>query len=274
MGQQLVIPVCLLTLAAPPAFAQGTIEEIIVTATKREETLQDIPVAVTVTDGQTLEDTQILDIIDLQTIVPSLRVTQLQTSTQTNFLIRGFGNGANNPGVEQSVGVFVDGVYRSRSASQIGDFLDIERIEVLRGPQSTLFGQNASAGVVSIVTRRPQFEFDGSVEAVLGNYDARQLRAWVTGPINDNVAFSLAGSVNQRDGYFDEIGTGGGVNERDRWNFRAQLLFEQSDNLSFRFIAGRKQHRRSLLWRCQPAKRTDRCTGSGGRRRHLYGGSV
>ena len=237
MYRYIVTPACCLALIAPGAFAQGTIEEIIVTATKREQTLQDIPVAVTVTDGQTLEDTQILDIIDLQTIVPSLRVTQLQTSTQTNFLIRGFGNGANNPGVEASVGVFVDGVYRSRSASQIGDFLDIERIEVLRGPQSTLFGQNASAGVVSVVTRQPQFESDGQFEVVLGNYNARQLRAWFTGPISDNVAYSVAGSVNQRDGYFDEISSGSDLNDRDRWNFRAQLLFDQSDDLSFRFIA-------------------------------------
>lgn len=228
---------CLCAAATQTALAQGTIEEVIVTATKREQTLQDIPVAVTVADGQTLEQTQILDIIDLQTIVPSLRVTQLQTSTQTNFLIRGFGNGANNPGVEQSVGVFVDGVYRSRSASQIGDFLDIERIEVLRGPQSTLFGQNASAGVVSIVTRRPQFELEGAVEAVLGNFDAQQLRAWVTGPVSDKVAFSIAGSVNQRDGYYDEIGSGATINERDRWNFRGQLLVEANDDLSFRFIA-------------------------------------
>lgn len=237
MRRLAAITALLLTGSAQCAFAQGTIEEIVVTATKREQTLQDIPVAVTVTDGQTLEDSQILDIIDLQAVVPSLRVTQLQTSTQTNFLIRGFGNGANNPGIEASVGVFVDGVYRSRSASQIGDFLDIERIEVLRGPQSTLFGQNASAGVVSIVTRRPQFEFEGAVEASLGNYDARQLRAWFTGPVSDNVAFSVAGSINQRDGYFDELSTGFGLNERDRWNFRGQLLFERSDNLSLRFIA-------------------------------------
>jgi iron complex outermembrane receptor protein len=219
------------------AGAQGVIEEVVVTATKREQTLQDIPVAVTVTAGEVLEDAQVLDILDLQSLVPSLRVTQLQTSTQTNFLIRGFGNGANNPGIESSVGVFVDGVYRSRSASQIGDFLDIERVEVLRGPQSTLFGQNASAGVISIVTRMPEFDFNGTIEAVLGNYDARQLRGRVTGPISDRTAYSLAGSINQRDGYFDEIGTGFALNERDRWNLRGQLLLNATDDLALRFIA-------------------------------------
>ena len=97
--------------------------------------------------------------IDLQTAVPSLRVSQLQSSANTNFIIRGFGNGANNAGIEPSVGVFIDGVYRSRSAAQIGDLPNVERIEVLRGPQSTLFGKNASAGVISIVTQKPQYRF-------------------------------------------------------------------------------------------------------------------
>ena len=143
----------------PPAEEDYTGNEIVVTATKREQTLQDVPVAVSVTTAATLERAQIRDIKDLTTVVPSLRVTERQNSTNTNFLIRGFGNGANNAGIEPSVGVFVDGVYRSRSAAQIGDFPDVQRIEVLRGPQSTLFGKNASAGVISIVTAAPKFDF-------------------------------------------------------------------------------------------------------------------
>jgi outer membrane receptor protein involved in Fe transport len=127
---------------------QMMIEEIIVTATKREQTLQEVPVAVSVVSEQTMERAQVLDIKDLQTLVPSLRVTQLQTTGNTNFIIRGFGNGANNAGIEPSVGVFVDGVYRSRSASALADLPNLERVEVLRGPQSTLFGKNASAGVI------------------------------------------------------------------------------------------------------------------------------
>jgi len=234
MGHVVVFLGALLLITISSVSAQGVMEEVTVTAMKREQTLQDIPVAVTVLDAETLEDTHTVDVIDMQSLVPSLRVTQLQTTTQTNFLIRGFGNGANNPGVEASVGVFVDGVYRSRSASQIGDFLDIERIEVLRGPQSTLFGQNASAGVISVVTRRPQFDFDGAVEVVLGN---SLVRSWWTGPITDRVAYSVAASVNKRDGYFDELNTGYKLNERDRWNFRGQLLFEPKEDLSVRFIA-------------------------------------
>ncbi len=128
------------------------LEEVIVTAAKRQQTLQEIPIAVSVVSAETIEQAQVLDIKDLQTLVPSLRVTQLQGSAQTNFIIRGFGNGANNAGIEPSVGVFIDGVYRSRVGSALADLPKLERIEVLRGPQSTLFGKNASAGVISVTT--------------------------------------------------------------------------------------------------------------------------
>ena len=146
---------CCIALIANAQESDMVLEEVVVMATKREQTLQEVSVAVSVVSADTIEKSQINDIIDLQTAVPSLRVTQLQSSGQTNFLIRGFGNGANNPGIEPSVGVFIDGVYRSRSASAIADLPNIERIEVLRGPQSTLFGKNASAGVINIVTAAP-----------------------------------------------------------------------------------------------------------------------
>ena len=166
---------------------------------------------------------------DLQTVVPSLSVGQRQSSANTNFFIRGFGNGANNAGIEPSVGVFVDNVYRSRTASQITDLPDVARIEVLRGPQSTLFGKNASAGVISITTQEPQFEFGGSAEATYGNYDQIIVKGHVTGPISDSVAVSLAAGFNKRDGFFRDLGTGDRTNERDRWFVRGQLLFDPGD---------------------------------------------
>lgn len=231
------------TLSAP-AHAQDadedesrTLQTVTITATKREQTLQDVPVAVSVVDESVIEKAEIVDLGDLQSVVPSLRVSQQQSSANTNFIIRGFGNGANNAGIEPSVGVFVDGVYRSRSNSQISDLPNLQRVEVLRGPQSTLFGKNASAGVISIVTKKPQFEFGGNVEGTVSNYNGYRLGGYVTGPISDKVAFSLGGNYNKRDGYVEDIGDGPDTNERNRWGLRGDLLFEPTDNMSFRLIA-------------------------------------
>ncbi len=220
-----------------PAEEEAAGNEIVVTATKREQTLQDVPIAVSVTTAQTLERAQLRDLKDLSSMVPSLRVAERQTSANTNFFIRGFGNGANNAGIEPSVGVFVDGVYRSRSAAQITDLPDVQRVEVLRGPQSTLFGKNASAGVISIVTQKPKFTFGGNVEASYGNYDAIVVKGVVTGPLSENVAASLAAGYNHRKGYNENLATGVRVNDRNRWFIRGQLLFEPQDSLKIRLIA-------------------------------------
>lgn len=223
---------------APQAEEEVVDEDvIIVTATKREQTLQEIPISVSVTSGETIERAQVRDLNDLQTLVPSLKVGQLQSSANTNFIIRGFGNGANNAGIEPSVGVFIDGVYRSRSAAQIGDLANISRVEVLRGPQSTLFGKNASAGIISIVTKAPQFEFGGGVEVSYGNYDAIVVRGNVTGPISDTIAFAIEGNYNKRDGYINVVNLGTDSNNRNRYGIRGQILFEPSDTLKFRLIA-------------------------------------
>ena len=246
--RNILLGATMLCAATTPAiaFAQDTAEapasdtdygnDIIVTATKRSQTLQDTPIAVSVTSAADIQNAQIRDLIDLQSAVPSLRVSQLQSSANTNFIIRGFGNGANNPGIEPSVGVFIDGVYRSRSAAQIGDLPNVERIEVLRGPQSTLFGKNASAGVISIVTQKPQYEFGGSVEASYGNYDAFVIKSDITGPISDKIAFSLGGNYNRRDGYARDVNLDTDVNDRNRWGVRGQLLLEPTEALTIRLI--------------------------------------
>ena len=220
-----------------PSTEYENANEIVVTATKRAQTLQDVPVAVTVATAAQIEREFIRDLKDLGSIVPSLRVGERQNSANTNFFIRGFGNGANNAGIEPSVGVFIDGVYRSRTASQISDLPDIERIEVLRGPQSTLFGKNASAGVISISTQKPKFEFGGNVEASYGNYDAVVVKGVVTGPLSDSIAASLSGGYNRRDGYNKDLATGARLGDRDRWFARGQLLFQPDSQLSVRLIA-------------------------------------
>jgi len=209
---------------------------IIVTASKREQTLQETPISVSVTTGETLENAQIRDVLDLQSVTPSLSVSQLQSSSNTTFIIRGFGNGANNFGIEPSVGVFIDGVFRSRTAGALNDLPNVQRIEVLNGPQSTLFGKNASAGVISVVTRPPQFEFGGSVEAVYGNFDTVFLKGDITGPITDTVAFSVDGSYQRRDGYGEIVNLDTDINDRNRFTARGQLLFEPNSDLTIRLI--------------------------------------
>ena len=214
----------------------GTGNLIIVTASKRETTLQETPISVSVTTGETLERAEIRDLIDLQTVAPSLRVSQLQNAASTTFIIRGFGNGANNFGIEPSVGVFIDNVFRSRSAGQIADIANVSRIEVLNGPQSTLFGKNASAGVISVISREPQFEFGGSVSAGYGNFNQVAIKGDITGPLTDSVAFSLDGSFNKRDGYAQIVNLGEAVNDRNRYSVRGQLLFDNGGALKVRAI--------------------------------------
>ena len=224
-----------------PVMAQddvGMLEEIVVTSTKRQSTLQEIPVAVSVVQADELKQSQIQDVKDLQFLVPSLRITQLQSSGNTNFLIRGFGNGANNAGIEPSVGVFIDGVYRSRSASALNDLPNLERIEVLRGPQSTLFGKNASAGIISIITAKPDLdEVTGSAAITVGEYSQFIVKGDINGPLSDTVGFGLSASYNQRDGYYDNLAGGDALGELNRYGVRGELYFAPSDELEVRVIA-------------------------------------
>jgi iron complex outermembrane receptor protein len=228
---------------APPAkdesaaVANATGNDIVVTATKREQTLQNVPVAVTVITAATIELAHIRDIDDLASVVPSLRVVDHQSSAQTAFYIRGFGNGDNNVGVEPSVGVFIDGVYRSRPAAQIGDFPDVSQIAVLRGPQSTLFGKNASAGVINILTQEPKFHLAGNAEISYGDYNAGVAKGMITGPLSKDIAVSIAGGYNRRDGFVHDAITGGDINNRNRWFVRGQLLYEPNTQLKVRLIA-------------------------------------
>jgi iron complex outermembrane receptor protein len=231
--------VTLVILAVPSiSIAQERLlEEIVVTSTKRALTLQDIPISVSVVSGITIETAQIQDIADLQSVVPTLRVSQNQSSINTSYSIRGFGNGGNNPGIEPSVGVFIDGVYRSRAGSSISDFPNLERIEVLSGPQSTLFGKNASAGVISIVTQKPSGERASKLSASLGNYGAVVLKGYYENAISDQIAISIAASSNTRDGYNTNLVTGGDLNNRNRQAIRGQLLLSPSDTTEVRIIA-------------------------------------
>ena len=223
----------LLIFQAGSVSAQA-VEEVIVTATKTERTLQEVPVAVSVVNADTIEKANVIDLLDLKAVVPSLDARQYQSTTNATFFIRGFGNGSNNPGVEPSIAVFVDGVYRSKIQGQISDLPMLDRIEVLRGPQSTLFGKNASAGVINIVTKKPSFENFGKATFEIGDYNSKVAKIYYTGPINNSVAYSVSANVNQRDGQSDNPVTGNKLNDRDRFGYRAELLFAPAEDFSAR----------------------------------------
>ena len=178
------------------------IEEVVVTAQKREATLQETPVAVSVVSGEDLVTKRIDDIQELEIATPSLNTGQNQTSSQQTFSIRGLGTSGNNAGLEPSVGVFIDGVYRSRAASAIDDFIAVERVEILRGPQSSVYGKNTPAGVISIITKKPQREFGLNLEHSIGNYGSKITRGTVTGPLTDTMSYRLSGNHNKRGGIY------------------------------------------------------------------------
>ena len=220
--------------------ADEEFERIFVTASKRTTGLQETPVAIQVVRGEAIEQANLADINDLQVLVPTLRVAPLERSSNVTFSLRGFGNGANNTGIEPSVGVFIDGVYRSRAGGAIGDLPRVSQIEVLSGPQSTLFGKNASAGVISVLTLEPSYDFEGKVEAGIGNYNNKLVKVYVTNGITDNLAYSLSGGFNTRDGFTESISNVEGIkdlNNKDRWNLRGQMLYEPTEDVKVRFIA-------------------------------------
>ena len=217
------------------------IDEIIVTATKSEKTLQEVPVAVSVVSAESIEAGNVIDLMDLKQLVPSFDTRQNQTSINSSVYIRGFGGGGSSVGIEPAVAIVVDGVYRTRIPGALDDLPAVERIEVLRGPQSTLFGKSASAGVVNIVTKKPSQETQIKASVSVGNYNSQKTKFYMTSGIADNLAMAVSGSKNSRDGFFQNqvLGAQGDVGNRDRYSVRADFLYTPSDDFSMRLIADR-----------------------------------
>ncbi len=222
----------------------STVDAIIVTATKREQSLQDVPVVVTAVSGQLMQDAGVKDIKDLTILTPGLTVTSTSNETVTTARIRGVGTVGDNPGLESSVGVVIDGVYRPRNGVSFGDLGELQRVEVLKGPQGTLFGKNTSAGVINILSVAPSFNFGAQGEVTVGDFGAQGVSGSVTGPItaDDSVAGRLFFATRKRDGYLDVVtGSGGPRSQRDDvnqdfWTIRGQLLAVPTDSLTFRII--------------------------------------
>jgi outer membrane receptor protein involved in Fe transport len=220
--------------------AETSIEEIIVTATKREESIQEIPIAVSAFSGQDLDQRGVVDMYGLQEVAPSVAVyNSNSTSNGGTFRIRGIGTTGNNPGLESAVGTFIDGIYRSRSGIAFNDMVDIERVEILRGPQGTLFGKNTSAGAINVISARPSFdETTGYAEVSAGNLDTVKLKGAVGGPMSESWAYRIAGSWHSRDeGPYKDFETGEYYDTRDRWMLKGALEWQATDNFNALLIA-------------------------------------
>ncbi|PLK25517.1 TonB-dependent receptor [Novosphingobium sp. TH158] len=240
VGALISAPVHAQTTAAAATPADPQAEEdvsrgevIIVTARRRQETAQKVPLAISVIKADSIESTGNFNVTKLPQLAPTLQVyTSNPRNTSVN--IRGIGVpfGLTSDGFEQGVGIYVDDVYNSRVAAATFDFLDVQQVEVLRGPQGTLYGKNTTAGAINITTNAPTFEFEGRGELTLGNLSFRQAKAAVSGPLSDTVAVRLAGSFTNRRGTIYNVTSKQWINEQDNLGLRAQVLFKPSEDLS------------------------------------------
>ncbi len=249
LGRAVAISLAGVTLAMP-AMAQKAdplLEEIVVVAQKREQNIMDVPVAITAVTGAQIEASGIKDMIDLQQNVPGLIVGGSQTTTTSNFSIRGIGSTANNFGVESSVGLYVDGVYRARQSSMINDLIDVQAVEVLRGPQGTLFGKNTASGAINVRTVAPSTDStDGFLEVQLGDLDLMRISGAANLVFTDEIALRGTFFTTERDGYVDNYIydlSGPSVtvqdnlmNNRDRYGVRLQASYDNGSNFNLRVI--------------------------------------
>jgi outer membrane receptor protein involved in Fe transport len=236
-----------------PAYAQDAESEapkvrddnvIIVTATRRAQDVQDIPLAVTAIAPEQLEAQRVVNIQQISALAPSFTASQAQLASGSVVLrVRGVGTTSNNIGFESAVGIFIDGAYQARPGVALSEFVDVERVEVLRGPQGTLFGRNTSAGALNITNARPDVtEFGGFVNLEYGNFDEKSVQGAINVPIvEDTVAIRLTGAYRQRDGFLDVVDrTGtkvGETNDVDQWLVRGQIGWDTESGLRGRIIA-------------------------------------
>ena len=216
---------------------------IIVTATRRAQDVQDIPLAVTAISPQQLEAQRVVNIQQISALAPSFTASQAQLASGSVVLrVRGIGTTSNNIGFESAVGIFIDGAYQSRPGVALSEFVDVERVEVLRGPQGTLFGRNTSAGALNITNARPDVtSFGGFVNAELGNFDERSLQGAINVPIvKDTVAVRLTGAYRNREGFLDVVdrngNTIGQTNNVDQWLVRGQIGWDTDSGIRGRII--------------------------------------
>ncbi|MFZ1743645.1 MAG: TonB-dependent receptor [Pontixanthobacter sp.] len=208
--------------------AESGLNVIVVTAQKREQNIQNVPVAVSVTTGEDLDRLQVSNVESLQYSTPSLVVAG-SDPTRQRFGIRGISDQSRNAGFDNRIGVYVDGVWVGRSAASNQAALDVASIEILRGPQGTLFGKNTVAGAINIITSKPEFGTSGYLEAEYGNYDNRRLKGMLNVAASDKVAMRVSGMYRKRDGFVQNTFNGLDYDNRDEYGLRGQLLIEAGD---------------------------------------------
>lgn len=237
----------------------GDLEELYVTATKRDESFQEVAISMAALNSEFLKDSGITEFGQIAEYVPNLSINPVTDSRGTVLRIRGIGSPGNNAGIDPSVGLFIDGVYQGRAGMSIGDLLDIERVEVLRGPQGTLYGKNTAAGLINIISKRPIYETEGIVETVFGNYGNIETRGSINIPIVDErIAARFSSYRTTRDGFDDSLNVAGRefdpiserpilpdpisdtrftfvdgeVNDANKWGAKGRLLFDVTDDFS------------------------------------------
>ncbi len=218
---------------APPSTAEQAPEEeaIIVTARKRAETLQDVSAPLSVVNSSLLEQRQVNDVGGLQTIIPSVTIGETVGMLKIN--VRGLGNTTNTRSEDSDVVMYVDGAVVSRMEAQALAFFDLERVEVLRGPQGTLYGRNSTGGTINVITRKPTDSFEGYASATLGNYGLVKVDAAFGGPLSDKISARAAVTSTQRGGFGKNIVTGNDIEDQKRYAGRLHLLLKPSETVKF-----------------------------------------
>src|SRR5690606_12061664 len=226
---------------APEAEAGEALETVTVTAARRrEENVQDVPTPITTLSGSTLEQQKIYKVQDLQQVLPSVNVAYIH-ARQSSVAVRGIGNNPASDGLEGSAGIYLDNIYLGRPGMAVFDLLDVEQLELLRGPQGTLFGKNTTAGVINISTRKPTFTPERSVEVSGGERGLFQGKGTVSGPLTETLAGRLSAYRTRDDGYIDNTHDDRTFVGGEREGARGQLLFEPNDDYSLRWITDYNQ---------------------------------
>ena len=209
----------------------AAIEEIVVTAQKRTESVQNVPISITALSGDDLARRGLTDLQDVARSVPNFDMPSSNNLRNVRVRIRGIGSSGTNPGIESSVGTFLDGLYMPSGGMNFGELTDINSVEILRGPQGTLYGRNTPIGALNVTTRKPSEEFESLIKLGYGEYDQTNVSGYVGGGLGDTTAGRLSFWYRDREGYEKNTFTGDDVNDNEEWGVRGKLLFAPTDTV-------------------------------------------